>query len=261
MKIKNKIKSKGFTLIETMISLTVLGALSAIAIPAYQDYVIRSQVSEAFIGAEGLKKEVENQKALSDRFDINLVKIDSQTIKVDEDGNVSYIFKNKNKEINEKLVMFILDDNNNGAFRWDCVTNINPKYLPSSSKCIVDEDSIDNTNPTSPSENKQKMSANFYLDDIIINIFTYENGDIEISSERGGEILDKLLFSKDTKKTSYIDYKDPTKNLEKEFNYDEIINESNKYSSKFYSDDLKYFISDILEFDILDPESENYISR
>ncbi len=38
---------KGFTLIELLIVVTVVGVLSAIAVPSYQDYAIRSRVSEA----------------------------------------------------------------------------------------------------------------------------------------------------------------------------------------------------------------------
>ena len=46
---------KGFTLIELMIVVAIIGILAAIALPAYQDYTVRAKVSEGIIGASSAK--------------------------------------------------------------------------------------------------------------------------------------------------------------------------------------------------------------
>ncbi|HFB3248862.1 TPA: pilin, partial [Neisseria gonorrhoeae] len=122
---------KGFTLIELMIVIAIVGILAAVALPAYQDYTARAQVSEAILLAEGQKSAVteyylnngewpENNDsagvASSDKIKGKYVK----EVKV-ENGVVTATMasSNVNKEIQGKKLS-LWAKREDGSVKWFC---------------------------------------------------------------------------------------------------------------------------------------------
>ena len=71
---------KGFTLIELMIVIAIIGILAAIAIPAYQNYTIRAQVTEGLSLASGLKTDIEQYYSDSGNWPTSLPSMSSQGV-------------------------------------------------------------------------------------------------------------------------------------------------------------------------------------
>jgi len=138
---------QGFTLIELMIVVAIIGILAAIAIPAYQDYTIRSQVSEGLNLAAGAKTAVAEFFNNTGRFpDSNasagLAAADSITgnyvtsVNVGATaGQVQITYGNRANALINGSVLSLSATTSAGGVAWRCGgagTTLNTKYLPSS---------------------------------------------------------------------------------------------------------------------------------
>lgn len=133
---------QGFTLIELMIVVAIIGILAAIAIPAFQDYTIRAQASEGLTlmgGAKAAVADYWSQKGsfpasnadagISAAADIKGKYVTSVEISAGGVITATYGGTAVNSKINGKKLILTPTDAT-GSVTWACTTDAEKKYVP-----------------------------------------------------------------------------------------------------------------------------------